>query len=406
MSPHLHPTAGASRLESIDTLRGIAVLGILLMNIQLFAMIAPAYFNPTAYGDLGGINYAVWVFQHVFADQKFMTLFSMLFGAGMVLMADRAESRGVSATWLHYRRTWWLLVLGAMHAYLLWYGDILVMYAMSAAIVVWFRRRQPLTQFICGAVMLLIGTTIFAGAGLTLPQWPAEAIAEMRSQWAPTPEEISQETAAYRGGWLQQMSHRVPHSLGFHSGAFIAWGFWRAGGLMLIGMALFRWGFFSAVLDSARYRRFAAAGVVIGFPLVVYGLLQHEANQWRMEYSQFQGTLYNYWGSLAVSTAYLCLVMLWFQSGRLQALVHRFAAVGRMAFSNYIAQTLICFLLFYGTGLGLFGQAERWQQLLVVLGVWVLILLWSPWWLARFRYGPLEWLWRSLTYWELQRFRR
>ena len=401
----LIPTRPSKRLQSIDLLRGIAVLGILLMNIQIFAMIEAAYFNPTAFGDLSGVNYGTWIFTHVFADQKFMTIFSVLFGAGIVLMGERADAKGLSATWLHYKRMAWLLLLGGIHAYLMWYGDILVVYALSAMLVIWFRKRSARTQFVIGFLMLMIGSGNYFMAGLSLESWPPQAYQHEVLSWAPNAEMVADEIAIYQGSWASQLAHRVPHSLEFHTFIFLFWGLWRAGGLMLVGMACYRWGLFSAALESSWYRRLAIIGLGIGLPLVLFGVNQHESKNWDFDYSFFLYSQYNYWGSLFVSLGYVCLVMLLFQSGRMQSLIKRLAAVGRMAFSNYILQTVICTLVFYGHGLGWFGQTPRWQQLVVVLSVWLVIILLSSWWLARYRYGPLEWLWRSLTYLRVQPLR-
>ncbi|MFH1754581.1 MAG: hypothetical protein ABIA59_02650 [Candidatus Latescibacterota bacterium] len=133
------PIAPGERSVSLDVLRGVAVLGILIMNIQSFSMIEAAYLNPSSYGDLTGLNKWVSIVSHIFADQKFMTIFSILFGAGIVLMTSKAEATGRKSAGLHYRRTFWLLVIGAMHAYLLWHGDILVLYALCSLGVFWFR---------------------------------------------------------------------------------------------------------------------------------------------------------------------------------------------------------------------------------------------------------------------------
>src|SRR5687767_323319 len=143
------PVSVPERHEAIDFLRGCAVLGILVMNIQSFAMPFAAYFNPTALGDRGPLDFAIWLGSHLFFDQKFMTIFSLLFGAGIVLMTTRAEQRGARTAVVHYRRMFCLLVFGLIHAYLIWYGDILVLYAVCGSIVYWFRRLRP------GALLVL-----------------------------------------------------------------------------------------------------------------------------------------------------------------------------------------------------------------------------------------------------------
>ncbi len=400
------PTVESQRFEGLDVLRGFAVLGILLMNIQMFAMVQAAYFNPTVYGPPDAINYAVFAFKHVFADQKFMTLFTLLYGAGLVLIGERAEARGASPTWLILKRTFWLGLFGAVHAYLIWFGDVLLIYAMSTLFVLWFRRRSPVTQLVIGGLLLVIGSALYFASGLSLENWPPEAYADTLKSWAPNAAQIAEETRIYRGGWLEQQAGRVPHAAEFHTVVYLVWGFWRSAGLMLIGMALFRWGLLSSRWSAGAYRKLLTWGLLLGLSTITFGLVQHHKNGWDFDYSFFLGIQYNYWGSIALALGYAAAIMLWCQGQRWVGLRARLAAAGRMAFSNYIAQSLICTLLFYGHGLGWFGQTERWQQLLVVLGVWAFALVVSPWWLARFHYGPLEWLWRSLTYAKWQTLRR
>ena len=159
------PTAPSERIIAIDALRGFAVLGILIMNIQIFAMIEASYLNPTAYGDLTGINKWVSVFSHLFADQKLLTIFSILFGAGIVLMTGRVEGKGGSAVGLHYRRTLWLILIGMLHAYLLWYGDILVAYGLCALVVFFFRKVSPRWLLPIGILTISVASLIFLFSG-------------------------------------------------------------------------------------------------------------------------------------------------------------------------------------------------------------------------------------------------
>ena len=216
-SPVGHPNAGpvaeAGRIDAIDVLRGVAVLGILVMNVQAFSMPWAAYFNPTAYGDLEGANLYVWVAGRMLADQKFMTIFSMLFGASMVLMTERAEAHG-DARRVHYRRMGWLLVIGLLHGHLLWSGDILFLYAVCGMLVYPLRRQPPGRLLVLGVAMLAIASAFSVWTGLTLPYWPEEARSSLiREVWQPPPEMIAGEIAAYRGGWLdQQPSGRRPRS--------------------------------------------------------------------------------------------------------------------------------------------------------------------------------------------------
>ncbi len=402
-NPVTAPTRPSERIVAIDILRGFALLGILIMNIQEFAMPVAAYSNPTAYGDLTGANRWVWTLSHIFADQKFMTIFSLLFGAGIVLMSEKLDARGQRAWGLHYRRTFWLLVIGLAHAYLLWSGDILVAYALCGFWVYWLRRLRPGWQMALGILVVSIFSLILLVTGLTMQFAPPETQQEWRADWRPAAETIADEVASYRSGWLEQMNARVPTTFEFQTFGFLFWGLWRAGGLMLMGMALYRW----VVLTGGRSGRFyagmAVLGFAIGLPVVSWGVVQNFANNWSMEYSQFgPGAQANYWGSLFVSAAYVGLLMLFARSGALPWLQNALAAVGRTALSNYLLQTILATAIFYGHGLGLFGSVERVGQIGIVVAIWVVQLVVSPLWLRHYRYGPFEWLWRSLSYWRLQ----
>lgn len=394
------PTEASERIPGLDVLRGFALLGILVMNIQLFAMPIAAYENPTTWGDLTGINLGVWTLSHVFFSQKFLTLFSLLFGAGICLFADRIEARGGRPARWHYRRLGWLLVFGLAHAYLLWVGDILVAYAVCGCLVYPFRRRRPRTLLVAGVLALAVASLIALalGAVLLAPGLPEAVTVEIEKEWAPDPAALEAEVAAYGGGWTAQQPLRMEQAFAIHLGALPFSVIWFCGGLMLLGMALYRWGVLSAARSNRFYASLAAGGLLAGLPLVVFGVWWNFSGGWAWQRSLFFGPLFNAWGCIPVALGYLGLVMLAVRRGVLPGLFARLAAVGRMAFTNYLLQTVLCTTLFYGHGLGLFGTTERYQQLLIVFGVWALQLWLSPRWLRRYRHGPLEWLWRTLTY--------
>ena len=389
--------AEAGRIDALDVLRGVAVLGILVLNVQAFAMPGAAYFNPTAYGDLEGANLYVWVVGRMLADQKFMTIFSMLFGASIVLMTERAESRG-DARRVHYRRMGWLLVIGLLHAHLLWSGDILFLYAVCGMLVYPLRRQPPGRLLVLGVTLLAVASAYSVWTGLSLPHWPPEALSSFtREVWLPPPEMIEAELAAYRGGWLDQQPLRSASAFEFETYVLITWGLWRAGGLMLIGMALFRSGVFSAERSTRLYVALIAVAAAIGLPLVAWGIATDFARGWPL-WSFLVGSQLNYWPSILVSLGYVGVVMLAGRTVALHALTRPFAAVGRTALSNYLLQTVLCTSLFYGHGVGWFGSVDRVGQVGVVAAVWAVQLVASPLWLRRFRFGPAEWAWRSLTY--------
>ena len=175
---------------------------------------------------------------------------------------------------------------------------------------------------------------------------------------------------------------------------------------MLIGMAIYKWRVLSAQLSIRFYLILLIIGFGIGIPLIVYGVSQHIAHGWSFEYSFFLGSQFNYWGSLFVAAAYLGSVMLAVRCVKNQSLLAPLAATGRMAFTNYIMQTFLCTFVFYGHGFGFFGSVDRTGQILFVLGIWIFQIFISWLWLRHFLFGPLEWLWRCLTYWKLQPMRR
>ncbi len=404
-APVVSPVAPTERIKSLDILRGFAVLGILIMNIQGYSMIEAAYLNPSAYGDLTGLNKWVWILSHIFGDQKFMTIFSILFGAGIILMSRKAESKGRRPAGLHYRRTLWLFVIGVIHAYGFWHGDILVVYALCSITVFLFRKLSPRKLLVMGLITISVSSLIYLFFGFSMPSWPPEASEQASKYWIPNEEIIEHEIAAYRGGWLQQMTHRVPSSLAFHTLVFLIWSGWRAGGLMLVGMALFKWGVLTAEKSTRFYRNLALVGLGLGLPVVILGVVRNFAEGWSFSYSMYKGNQFNYWGSLLVSLALIGLIMLISKNPKWDRFNSPFAAVGRMALTNYLMHTLVFTTIFYGHGLGLFGKVDRTGQILMIAGMWIVQLVLSPIWLRHFRFGPAEWLWRSLTYGKAQPMR-
>ncbi|NQX75854.1 MAG: DUF418 domain-containing protein [Epibacterium sp.] len=393
------PIQASDRIESIDVLRGFALLGILVMNIQSFAMVEAAYFDPSQFGDLTGPNWWVWALSHAFADMKFMALFSMLFGAGIVLVTDAQRAKGLPTFGHHYIRNFWLLVFGLIHAYLIWYGDILVTYAIAAFFLYWVRNLAPIWLFALGTLLLSVPLLI----NLLLTLAPAEVSREIASDFATTPESIAAELEAYRGSWIEAFEARIPAALEMHLTAIPAFLIWRAGGLMLFGMAMFKLGILAGTRSARFYVLLAVAGLCVGLPLVTLSVTELAKFGFDPMFSQLgMGLAYNYIGSIAMALAYVGIIMRFAKSDYLANLQMRLAAVGRTALTNYILQSLICTFIFYGFGLGLFGYLERWQQVLVVIAIWILQLVAAPLWLSKYRFGPLEWLWRSLTYRKLQ----
>ena len=392
------PTPPSERIVSLDVLRGVAVLGILMVNVWVFAMPEATLLNPTVYGDFSGVNYWAWLLGHVFFQEKFITLFSVLFGAGVVLFM-RSEKRSASTSLrLHYRRSIWLVLIGLAHAYLLWYGDILVAYGICALWIVALRTWPPTRQHLVGIALIAVPSILEVAAALTVPP---ELVAEL---WRPAEATIRAEVAAYRGGWIEQFDHRAAAAWERQTTGFVGATVWRVGGSMLLGMAVFKWGVLSAERSRGFYRGLVAAGAVAGLVPILAGVAYIEANDWTGAAGVFWRQ-FNYWGSLPLAASYIGIVALWCLRWPSGVVTDALAAVGRTAFTNYLLQTVLATSIFYGHGLGLFGRLARVELLGVVVAIWAIQIPLSVLWLRRFRFGPVEWLWRTLTYGERQPLR-
>ena len=404
MSPA--PVASTERLESLDVLRGFALLGILAMNIRMMAAPFGAYLYPYTLWEFDGASRVAYLFTAVFFDLKMMGLFSMLFGAGVLLYAGKGGGEGGPATGLWFRRMGWLLVIGLVHAYLIWNGDILVPYALCGLLVLWWVRNwTPRALLIGGLAMLTIGALLNAGQALTWDTMSEADRAEQLAFMSPTPAQAQQQLADMHGSYLEVVAGRAPMVALGQSIYFGIFFLWRCGGMMLVGMALFKSGFLTGARAPALYARTAAVCLAIGVALSSYGFIALESVAFAMP-ARAVADSWNYVGAIFTSVGYASLLLYAITTGRFAALRRRLAAVGQMAFTNYLSHSVITAVLFLGWGLGLAGRFDYAQQLVIVVAIWILQLVVSPLWLARFRFGPAEWLWRSLTYGQRQPMRR
>jgi uncharacterized protein len=348
----------------------------------------------------------------------------MLFGAGLVLMGMRAARfAGV-----YYRRLLWLGLIGMAHGYLLWWGDILFFYAIGGLLLYPLRRLSPRTLLTIGIILLLVGLPMSSGMGYFfsfMKATAAEAEALMqagetpnemqmgfyegwqdaRSGMAPTPEDIAEEIEMHQGGYWDIVVGRAPDLLFSQIFGTVFFVPWRIAGLMLIGMALMKLGVFAARRSPRFYILCIAFGYGIGLPLAAFSAYTQFAHDFYFLYTFKVGGHFNYVGSTLVAVGHIGVVMLICRSGVLPWLRSRLSDVGRMAFTNYLLQSVICTTLFYGYGFGLYGRVGRLSQMGVVVLVWIVLIALSAFWLRRFRFGPAEWLWRSLTYWRRQPMR-
>jgi uncharacterized protein len=424
------PVTAAERVASVDVLRGVALLGILAINIVVFAWPEAASADPHRGAGFTGMDRAVWVFNHLFFEYKMMTIFSMLFGAGLVLMGDRADARGAPLAWTYYRRVFWLLVLGALHGYFLWFGDVLFFYAECGLILYPFRRRSAPTLIIVGILAMLVlvgvGATIHAGLHFlettsTIAQsarhvgerptkfqawidelWTQTVLPEIEKSPDKKAEAFAKNIETFRGSYAGIVRHNFKEVIEAQTFGFVLFTAWVIGGRMLLGMGLMKMGAFAAKRSWRFYVWMVALGYGLGLPLVgydTYALIQNDFGYKTFLPSQY---LFNYLGSVVVALGHVGVVMLICKAAAIPWLTRRLAAVGRMALTNYLMQSVICTTLFYGWG---FGTLNRTALAGIVLAIWVFQLLISPLWLRFFRFGPAEWLWRSLTYWRWQSMR-
>jgi uncharacterized protein len=424
------PISTIERIPSVDVLRGFAVLGILWMNIITFGLPQWAYADPTVYGGDTGINLTAWLWSAILVEGKMRALFSMLFGASLILITSRAEARGAAADVadIYLRRSLWLAVFGLVHAYLFWSGDILFYFGVVGLGLYPFRRLGPRALIILGLLVLATGApramlethrlidlrsqaeaaefAAAAGEALTEEQQDAQKGWDEEREWIePNAEEVAKQVETYRGSYFEILAARAESVLLGHTLYFYLWILFDVLGMMLIGMGLMKLGVLSAHMSSRGYALMAALGLAACVP-VTWLVCQHQmARNFELSQDFLMESTYDL-GRLAGAIGYIGLVMLACRAEVFLRLRMRLAAAGQMALSNYLMQTLICSTLFFGYGFGWFGHLERYQILLVAVAIWVFQLWLSPLWLRHFRFGPTEWVWRSLTYWKRQPFRR
>lgn len=404
-----------TRIDVLDAVRGAAVMGILLMNIVDMAMPGYAYYDPTYYGGSEGVNFLTWALNYALFDGKMRGLFTLMFGASTALVADRALRSGESPAKVHFSRMFWLFVFGMIHAWLIWYGDILVLYSVCGAIAYFAWRWSTRHLFVVGIVLLLVKLAINSYIYFSIQDIKHAATApgatpQAIEQWRVKQEELALPTPesqleGYRGSYADALEARIPltvyiltvaHPLAVPDTL----------GLILIGMALFRLGFFSGTWSPRTYKRIALWSYAICLPLYLPLIRWAVADSYSMITLHMTEAIHLTFLRPWLSLAHASVVILFMQSGYARWLAERLEAAGRAAFTNYLGTSIVVTLIFNGYGLGWYGYLERWQCYGVVLLVWALILWWSKPWLERFQYGPLEWLWRSLARGERQQFIR
>ncbi len=385
-------------------------MGILLANIPAFAFPEPAYFSPVGWGGTGPKEIAVWLANFVLVEGRMRGLFSFLFGASMLLVIERAEASGESAAKVHFSRMAVLFLFGMAHMYLIWWGDILAHYALVGAIAFLFARLRA-EQLMAAALTTLVLTLLWASGGqLALIESAARDTPEAIAVWEsfasnfglPPRDRLLSEIAAMQGPWAAQLAWRWDHNSGPVS-------FLKTVGLetlaaMLFGMWAYRSGFITGSWDRSRYRRIAIVCLAVSWTAYLLLGLNSIAKGFDQRWVYFASIVATVPFRIVGTIGYAALVILAIRHGGW--LTERIAAVGRAAFTNYLGTSILVTAIFYGWGLGQFARWDRATIYLVPPLIWLIMLLWSKPWLDRYRYGPLEWLWRSLARLKLQRMKK
>ena len=404
-SARVGPVARTERIQVIDILRGFALFGILLVNMELFShpfqQIMLGYDELTSLAD----RLAVWGIE-LLAEAKFYPIFSFLFGLGFALQIQRAEQRGTRFVPFYLRRLFILLLIGLAHAIFIWVGDILVLYAfLGAILLLFFRRRSSRTLLIWAGIMLAVSTIIIGGLlGLALlAQLTPDGVAQSSKAFAESEAELRTAAAKareiYASGSFGEITAQRLSDLGQAYSLAIFLGF-NAFAMFLLGLYAGRRGIFRDVAAHVPlFRKVLWWGLPIGLgSQVIFVVLSEGTNQFQPTLSSLVAGVMQIAGAPALALSYVAALPLLLQHSSWLTRLGPLAAVGRMALSNYLLQSLVATTLFYGYGFGLFGQVGPALGLLITIAIFLAQIPLSVWWLRHFQFGPVEWLWRSLTY--------
>ena len=424
------PVASAERIKTIDIVRGVALLGILMMNIENFGIDYNSAFFTIAHGPHDTADFYTREVIRVFFNGTMRGLFSMLFGAGMILftMNKKEIVGGVTVVELYYRRLLVLVMFGVINAYVLLYPqDILYEYGLAGMLLYPFRKTAAKWLFLLGILCIAIGTfkdqlrynekrekraayheavkTEKAGKKLTPEQQQATTTWLEIENSKPDPEVVNRNISTRRSGYAAIFNYFIPgNSRGESSGIYH--GIWDPLCMMFIGMALFRLGFFSNKLSTSTYAMALiigyGIGIALGWVMFSKGLLRSFNYGAYVDAHRVPHAALNDFRKLFLCIGHASLIILVFRSRIIPWLMKGFANVGQMAFTNYLMQSILCTLFFYGYGLGYYNHLKYHQLYFVVGAVWIFQLIFSAIWLRYYRFGPFEWLWRSLTYWKKQ----
>lgn len=418
----LLPIEQAERIYSLDILRGFVLLGILLININVFGL---ALGDPSVAGGIEGLNLYTFMTTYIFFQGTMRALFALLFGVGMYVLISRLEKRGggINVANIYFRRTLWLIFFGLVHGYLLlWHGEVLFDYGLMGLLIFSFRNMEPKKLLLIAIFLMICGnvwdyvdhrSNVKLQEKITIAnQYKAEGkefTKELKEAYAKHEEYEYKHSAAYVRGYNENMRKAY-----FNVVAFLApinfeddtyWPYrkalWDMMSMMLLGIALFRWKILTAERSYKVYLCMVAVGYAIGLSLKYYQF-QIILNSKFSALGFSKSDLTFYWSRLFTSMGHMGLIMIFCKLSILSWLKTSLASVGKMALTNYLMHSVICMIFFTGVGFGMFGKLQRYELYYVVFSIWIFQLIVSPVWLSYFRFGPVEWLWRSLTYLKVQ----
>ena len=411
------PAAPSERIEAIDTVRGVALLGILIINILAFGMPFRAIFDPTVDGSTTGVDFAAFFVMGFVFEGAMRALFSMLFGAGIAMVA--ASGKGAA---IHYRRQLLLLAFGLANAFvLLWVGDILVPYALAGMVLYFARNWRPRHLLVAAGVVFAYLVLCYAGFFATLTVLPEQAAAvqvrldagetvsveeqavldawrDLEVNIEPTPNLVERERLKFQGTYRQSFVANAGEVIDLYVFPLPTFILWDAIACMLLGMALYKVGYLTGRRSQRFYATTALLGFGVGLTVNGFEMAMKIATGYAPEWVSGASVPTNDLGRVCMALGFVSLVMFASMRGYLAKLRRGLAAVGRMALSNYILQSLFGIAIFHDMGFGLWNDLARHELYYVVFGQWIVMIAFSVWWLGRYRFGPLEWLWRTLTY--------
>jgi uncharacterized protein len=422
MSSESVPVGRDDRIGMLDTMRGIAVLGILMMNITGFGL-PNAYDDPTVWGGDSAGDIAVWRVMALLFEGTMRGLFTLLFGASALLFLQRhaARTSDLKPADLYFRRTLWLIVFGLFNGYvLLWSGDVLFYYGIAGLVLFVFRNLPPRRLLILATAFMILQTLISVvewrdfhetqqlahvanarqAAGLPLTPDDFAALEDQSAQeadWRPDRDDLEAMVANIRESYASAFRVLSVHTWFMETQFFFRHGIVECLGMMLLGMALLKLGVLTGASSTRTYLLMIVIGYAIGLTVNTFEIRDLEAANFAPERLVRSFVTYDL-GRIPMTLAHLGVIALLCRTPWLAGVARLFAATGQMALTNYLSQSAFGLFIFTGAGLALYGQLSRLELYYVVAVIWVVQLAWSWVWMRHFRYGPAEWLWRTLTY--------